>query len=1519
MSVNVAIKSLHALLLLLLTFSAGSRVAMADDAARTLYMDNRIAGGLSMPAAPAKMPVAQAMARAAAAPGGGNTAGYVPTYDHLLDRLPTQPGTTPETTDLIGEQIDLNGGALSFRQTDLSLPGNSALEVAIHRKFQGVRYATNSFEFADWQLDLPMIQNTILRNNVPRYSGGWSTGQECMQNRPGPIYNAPDNIEESDYWNGTQLNIPGAGSQMLLQTGETYTTQSHWKIHCITRADGQGQGYQAISPTGVKYTFDVPRLIQMKGFVKTRLTARFYAQMLVSRIEDRFGNYVVYRYHGTQLHSIEANDGRNITLTYHGGTGPFKNYVSAVSGAGKTWHYNYLPATSQVQNSLHQVVRPDHKSWLFSLAEINALGQPAVPTRELSTGCERSMAASRTATITHPHGMVATFTLAPRVFGRTEVPKWYKDMKNYYAVQPCYNQYSLITKQLSGPAVQTLSWHYSYSENHGAFVGAAKPVPNAHLTPPSAMDAGDLRSTRVVAPDGSVTLHYHSRRFDFTEGAEVLTEYYDKDAATLLKRIEKSYARGPMLGAAAMFDANSESTDHARYLVSVHTTLQQTKYSTNFSDFTPYGSAQLTHEFNNFSTQAKYTKRTFLTDPNLWLLDLPLTTQVSADNTSYTTVAATSYYPATSAYPLLPYQYKSFGQLQQTVDSYHTTAGSKGLPARITLHQKNSWQAFADYKAGQPQVITVPDRYHTTPVSMSRSINDDGTVAAVTDFNGHHTKYHYDALGRLSTVDIGDANFSDTAISYQDIAPHLGALQQLTVRGDYRKLVTLDALMRPIFTEEWDANSQIRRYVNQQFNSYNNPTFVSVPSASATESFGSHTTYDGLQRPVSVTNTAQGLLSYSYDGGHNISVTNGKGYSTHTSFLAYGSPATSEPVSISQPESVTTLLSYNLFGHVTQIQQGGQYETRHYNSAQQLCLIKRADTGIKVFSYNSLGQLSSFAEGVSGLGRTCTDYSAFSSSIITLAYDNRGEQHNIRYADGSPAVTYTYDASGNLLALANGHSTWSYHYNSQHQLTAETLTIDGKTFAITSGYNSLGHLSSRTYGGATLSYLPDAFGQPTQVKEASTVYASNIQYHPNGQLSSFTYGNGLSFSQTLNAEYLPQTRQISKAAAMQLGQQYVYDQHQNVDKITDLVNSQRSLTLSYDGLDRLSSANGSWGNGSFSYDPLGNIKTKHLGAQTLNYQYNSNNLLLSIPGHYQFIYDDRGNVIHNGQRSFNFNRANQLISSGTASYRYDGHNRRVHKSGNTRGYSVYNVAGQLLLTESEQGQVRYIHLGNTLLAKAGMVHTPQDTPGYTGHLTDQDLSLTYMQQRYYDPVIGRFYSNDPVGFSAKEPMLFNRYTYANNNPYKFVDPDGRQVEVVARPLKLAAMGGVGAHTYTRVTKSDGTKTVFSSHNVDGKNVVSKNHPTDTSPHFDSGSTTIAPPDGMTQDQFDNSVLEQGEKMIANDSLDYAAFPSADNPSEGNCHTTTRNLIDGSGGKIPEKFDPKGMNPDLHGDRKVEDN
>jgi YD repeat-containing protein len=39
--------------------------------------------------------------------------------------------------------------------------------------------------------------------------------------------------------------------------------------------------------------------------------------MMVSRIEDRFGNFVTYTYAGNRLTAITASDGRSITLSYN--------------------------------------------------------------------------------------------------------------------------------------------------------------------------------------------------------------------------------------------------------------------------------------------------------------------------------------------------------------------------------------------------------------------------------------------------------------------------------------------------------------------------------------------------------------------------------------------------------------------------------------------------------------------------------------------------------------------------------------------------------------------------------------------------------------------------------------------------------------------------------------------------------------------------------------------------------------------------------------------------------------------------------------------------------------------------------------------------------------------------------------------------------------------------------------------------------------------------------------------------
>ena len=128
-------------------------------------------------------------------------------------------------------------------------------------------------------------------------------------------------------------------------------------------------------------------------------------------------------------------------------------------------------------------------------------------------------------------------------------------------------------------------------------------------------------------------------------------------------------------------------------------------------------------------------------------------------------------------------------------------------------------------------------------------------------------------------------------------------------------------------------------------------------------------------------------------------------------------------------------------------------------------------------------------------------------------------------------------------------------------------------------------------------------------------------------------------------------------------------------------------------------------------------------------------------------------------------------------------------SSNTLRYQHTDVLGSVIAESNSAGTITsssvYQPFGERIGGqKVGV--------GFTGHLEDTEIGLTYMQQRYYDPVIGRFYSNDPVGFSADKPMMFNRYAYANNNPYKYTDPDGRAAMACAiPPVTGACVAGAG--------------------------------------------------------------------------------------------------------------------------------
>ena len=114
---------------------------------------------------------------------------------------------------------------------------------------------------------------------------------------------------------------------------------------------------------------------------------------------------------------------------------------------------------------------------------------------------------------------------------------------------------------------------------------------------------------------------------------------------------------------------------------------------------------------------------------------------------------------------------------------------------------------------------------------------------------------------------------------------------------------------------------------------------------------------------------------------------------------------------------------------------------------------------------------------------------------------------------------------------------------------------------------------------------------------------------------------------------------------------------------------------------------------------------------------------------------------------------------------------------NPETYSVEYVH-----TDALGSPVAYTGSNGSVLPGRSMRYEPYGTPtmatregepSYTGHQYDASTGLIYAQQRYYDPMLGRFLGVDPMAVDTGSAFNWNRYAYANNSPYKFTDPDGR--------------------------------------------------------------------------------------------------------------------------------------------------
>ena len=506
--------------------------------------------------------------------------------------------------------------------------------------------------------------------------------------------------------------------------------------------------------------------------------------------------------------------------------------------------------------------------------------------------------------------------------------------------------------------------------------------------------------------------------------------------------------------------------------------------------------------------------------------------------------------------------------------------------------------------------------------------------------------------------------------------------------------------------------------------------------------------------------------------------------------------------------------------------------------------------GNTAYAYDNAGRPAWSAKGSSVPGSTTTcDNSDSYADKVTFVLNNLGQTTNVSFNDSSPDKAYVYDPNGSVTRMTAGSVTTDMTYNSADLLEKETMRVDGRSFTLDYVYNSNRNLTNTIYpSGANIAYAPNALGQATRAGN----YATAATYFANGSMTSHSYGNGFAHTATQYTSGLPKTFYDRKNSTDAINHGFTYDANNNVTFLDDKVSNAYDLRFTFDGLDRLDKITDSYlGTGDVNYDTMGNITYYKLGSRTINYVYNSKKQLAYTSGSkaYNFAYDDKGNVTDNGTRVFDYNTANQMVKSGGYSYTYDANNKRVRQE-DSKGisYSFYGSNGKLMYRNANNKHIDYYYLGGKLVAKnkddtitylhsdylgstaaesndvnssiyrmhyqpfGESIETPKDDVGYTGHKFDTDLGLSYMQARYYDPVIGRFYSNDPVGYTASNPVMsFNRYLYVNNNPYKYTDPNGefllKAATIVADVIDLGAdlaAGNYGSAAVTALTIIDPT-------------------------------------------------------------------------------------------------------------------
>jgi RHS repeat-associated protein len=699
--------------------------------------------------------------------------------------------------------------------------------------------------------------------------------------------------------------------------------------------------------------------------------------------------------------------------------------------------------------------------------------------------------------------------------------------------------------------------------------------------------------------------------------------------------------------------------------------------------------------------------------------------------------------------------------------------------------------ASASSRSGVAPLIIGPPPPPPNGVTWTYTYNNFQEVTSVTDPAGNLTSNNYDALGNLLSTTTpspdGTASGSTTSFAYDQ----KGELNQVTdPNGNVTSMTYTPAGLVASITDAqghvasftYDARGNrltsadaLNQTTNYIYDVMNRLTKTTAPDGSST-SYG----YDYRGRRTSVTDANSKTTSYQYDDADRlVAVTDP---ASHTTSYAYNTE--NELTSITDAAGHVTSFAYDTLGHVTKVTFPSTLSESYTYDADENLLSKTDRKG----------------------------------QTIHYAYDFRNRLTTKSYPDGT-SVNYTYDVLSHLTQATDPTGTYSSTYDHMGRLLSTSTAyafLSGQTLANSYAYDANSNRVSFTNPqSGTNSYVYDSLNRLTSLTDFAGRLFS-FSYDALGRRTGLTRPNGVNTSYT----YDPLSRLLSvlhQAGSSTLdGASYAYDAAGNRTSKTVLPSNVTSA-YSYDPAYQLTQVlQGATRTEAYTYDAVGN-RTYQPGAP---YTYNSSNEMLTREG-VPYTYDANGNTLSkrngSGTTSYAWDFENRLTSvtqpaGGVISFKYDPFGRRIQKS-STSGTTTYvydgdNITEELTgstgtlgerytygpgidepLVGQRQPQIYFYEadgLGSitSLTTPAGAVAATYtynsfgfQTNGtgnatnwfrYTARELDSDTGLYFYRARYYDPMAGRFLSEDPIRLKSG----VNFYAYVHDSPLNFNDPSG---------------------------------------------------------------------------------------------------------------------------------------------------